>query len=788
MRDGYLTAWRAGQMILDDKARRGFSREYDSWVKTQDVTFTHLQKIGRWDGPQVWRQGGNLSKSNAFFWSYWAYNTDIKTEWVKGAYDSIRFGGSAWDAFRSLKCFDHPQRHVPMDELRRDMPDFLSFLGLTRGCVCPMSPDDYANEVSVKTSANAGPSFQRMGMRVKGDSLRVAFQMLRDTLSGERSVESLPPVLFGLGGRARYMKADKMEERLGDGRPIGRPVWMADTHEAVIGWRFAKPLSSYFSALQKVIMLGYNKFSEADREQFLAPFREGNAAITGDFSDFDSSVPQCLSRFAFMVFKEAFGPNLSSVDKELLEFSEEQFCRPRIVCPDGNVWRADGGVPSGSAFTSVIDSIVNAYVLWKAYGDFFKKYSNGDERMVALKVYGDDNTSSLHLGKHGHKWRYARTCRIRDHVADYCESRYGMLLKRSNGDISVDPFVKILIMKTDEEVPDHSRRYLRNHKFYSRRKDEYVLAEGKDKFRFVRDPAEAYATLDRAKRFNYHFSGAMKFLGVSYLSDGSPIRPKPDMVAMLANPDSEIDSVWRYRAVLQAYLLEHWNNLASRAELTAMWLDSLWMEDQGILFPDDARGDCLLSEKGRKSKLRQWLKKKRFKRKPSSDYTGRQWWMTQANWWPDVFDVRESHHKPQVRSLLRLTGGFESGDADMDELMGPLRPMMLLERKGPSLKPSKKTAHCSGPFMEAWFGALGTSGPLGEAQSGFSWEVSETEASESRVLRSWFDNASCYGGRPPDVSKAPPLFIPDMWIYIQHGLLLVREKGVLTCGLDMAIV
>jgi hypothetical protein len=116
-----------------------------------------------------------------------------------------------------------------------------------------------------------------------------------------------------------------------------------------------------------------------------------------DFSKFDSTVPARMIDDAFRVVRT----HLDLDDKELDLWRRyvNDFIHSRIIAPDGHVYQKHRGVPSGSAFTSIIDSVVNL-ILVSYMWEKLTGHSLNHDRVL---VMGDDviigSNTRLDLGQ-----------------------------------------------------------------------------------------------------------------------------------------------------------------------------------------------------------------------------------------------------------------------------------------------------------------------------------------------------------------------------------------------------
>jgi hypothetical protein len=122
--------------------------------------------------------------------------------------------------------------------------------------------------------------------------------------------------------------------------------------------------------------------------------------FAADWTAFDSSVPAWLVRDAFAILRDnldfsryhEFGvptspQSLPRLWKEVVRY----FINTPLKFPDGQVFVKNRGVPSGSYFTSLIDSVVNTLVMHYVLTKMRVNYSN-----KAFWVLGDDALVAIH--------------------------------------------------------------------------------------------------------------------------------------------------------------------------------------------------------------------------------------------------------------------------------------------------------------------------------------------------------------------------------------------------------
>lgn len=170
----------------------------------------------------------------------------------------------------------------------------------------------------------------------------------------------------------------------GDDGPKTRLVWGYPQSVFLLEAMFAPTLIEHFLTNRTYpIAFGMYKSQVSARMQSI---RNSGVRYSLDFSGFDSTIPAQLIDFAFTVLKSHFRP-MSEVEERVWYLIIRYFIHTPIVMPDASIWRKHHGVPSGSYFTQMIDSIVNylcvTYAFLRAGGQPIP-----DDKILVL---GDDS-------------------------------------------------------------------------------------------------------------------------------------------------------------------------------------------------------------------------------------------------------------------------------------------------------------------------------------------------------------------------------------------------------------
>lgn len=165
-----------------------------------------------------------------------------------------------------------------------------------------------------------------------------------------------------------------------------RLVWGYPLDMTLIEAKFARPLTDLFLRLDTPMAFGMSKLQLG----CLLETRVNKKNIVClDYSKFDSSIQASLITKAFNIVKTWFELETEE-DQKAWEIVVKYFITTPIVMPNGKLYTGKRhGVPSGSYFTQIIDSVVNVMIIGA-----ISSHLNLDVSAEGLFVLGDDSIFS----------------------------------------------------------------------------------------------------------------------------------------------------------------------------------------------------------------------------------------------------------------------------------------------------------------------------------------------------------------------------------------------------------
>jgi hypothetical protein len=235
--------------------------------------------------------------------------------------------------------------------------------------VSSLLPHHGLRMMKLSTSFGMMPRDTNLGLPFLSRDRSLAIEYLRRA-EQLRDPSEIFPCVLGWRGQAN-----------GTDRPKQRVVWMFDHAETILGSSILHPVLDVLRSIN-----GFSAWStplDVDNAvtRILKVGEEaGVPIISMDFSAFDSSVPRGMITLAFDLLRDWY----SEMARERINLLEEIFATVSLVCPD-KLWTGrDGGVPSGSALTNLIDTLINLLV------GFYASYRLGVD-LIDYELLGDDS-------------------------------------------------------------------------------------------------------------------------------------------------------------------------------------------------------------------------------------------------------------------------------------------------------------------------------------------------------------------------------------------------------------
>nr|QIJ56918.1 RNA-directed RNA polymerase [Scaphoideus titanus-associated partiti-like virus 1] len=164
--------------------------------------------------------------------------------------------------------------------------------------------------------------------------------------------------------------------------PKIRHVWGRAFHHILIEGLIGQPLIDKLMLNDTPIYIGRDIHKDMPYV-ILKAIQDGGTCYCIDFSKFDASACSGLVHIAWTILHELIVIN-DHVDRLVFDFCYSLFTNTPVIMPDGKLFIVRSGVPSGSYFTQLIDSIVNMLMINMLC------YTTSVS-FPSLKVLGDDS-------------------------------------------------------------------------------------------------------------------------------------------------------------------------------------------------------------------------------------------------------------------------------------------------------------------------------------------------------------------------------------------------------------
>nr|UYL95496.1 MAG: RNA-dependent RNA polymerase [Lhasa Parti tick virus 1] len=171
--------------------------------------------------------------------------------------------------------------------------------------------------------------------------------------------------------------------------PKIRHVWGKAFHNIILEGLSAAPLIQYYQNKSKPMVVGIHLYKTLPMiiRNTLFDGERRRIGIGLDMSSFDTCPMPWLINTAFDIVKS----NLVFKDwqsREAFEYTRHYFIETPVIMPDGRMWLKKLGVPSGSYYTQLIDSIINhivvSYIQLKIWHETYDTYVLGDDSLFGI--------------------------------------------------------------------------------------------------------------------------------------------------------------------------------------------------------------------------------------------------------------------------------------------------------------------------------------------------------------------------------------------------------------------
>jgi hypothetical protein len=228
-----------------------------------------------------------------------------------------------------------------------------------------------------KRTTHSGFQFILTGLREKSRYMKIG--VLKEWLAEENHARENGRFTYPILPGTRTQGSGAIDEESGEFTGVckhkTRIVMMIGIWQILTECRYARPLQD---RLARSSWYAAGKMPNVQRTLIGNMRRNCNYWASLDYSHFDACVSAWLLREAFDVIKTAF----VEVDEELWDVIVNSFITKDVIMADG-VYTVAKGVPSGSMFTQIIDSVVNYLVI--------ATYLNHCGLSYDMFILGDDN-------------------------------------------------------------------------------------------------------------------------------------------------------------------------------------------------------------------------------------------------------------------------------------------------------------------------------------------------------------------------------------------------------------
>lgn len=301
---------------------------------------------------------------------------------------------------QSVLAYGVPLLREPTDDAWRATKRHVTDMFATFGKTKAMDFETELRDVPFESNSAAGFAFGGLKGLVGGDThmraVSQANKLVRDLFEDKETIQgalenSVPDIAF------TRTQLTYLPEKL-----KVRNVWGEHFTYILLEGLFASPIMHYFVENETFFHIGADpRVSVTDLLRSLQRDHNTDFFYSFDWSQFDATAQRWEIEFAFQLVENMLEfPN--QITRLAFNFTKELFMTRKIAAPDGNIYVKIHGVPSGSYYTILMDSIINLvrilYMFKRFTGKFpYRVYTQGDDSLVATEK---GQRIDLHYSEH----------------------------------------------------------------------------------------------------------------------------------------------------------------------------------------------------------------------------------------------------------------------------------------------------------------------------------------------------------------------------------------------------
>lgn len=413
--------------------------------------------------------------------------------------------------------------------------------------------------LKVNFSASAGYMFKRMGYYKKNEAINLAgamFRVMYDDWISTPNSELCPFEIWEVGSRPRLDTDLNIAVKARSHQPVGRSISICSFLEPMI----ASPLYLIVKRLANIIriecngpiMIGINKFSK-DWTKLIEELEKFDYIFSLDVSKFDQSTLVMLLRKSFNIIFKCFNMNDTSTYNYITNYKrwlEKNFYKRYYCIQDQIDVQTFNGMPSGSNWTSLLDSII-LYVVVSEY--FASKQID-----YTFKSFGDD-------GIGGFSTKEDKDTIIKGLIT-FLQLNFGY---------KCDPEQTIV-------VNSENARCIYRRPIYS--PGDYLSKGTRDLIPLFyeyldEEPTKWNHNEGSTHRYEIVFKDRPSFLSHYWTKEGKAVRSSFETVNRLVNPEEHHSNPIELKISMQSHMADNYNNPLMRNKFYHYFYDLIHLTD-----------------------------------------------------------------------------------------------------------------------------------------------------------------------------------------------------------------